>query len=164
MDAQILVLTQGRTNYKMGNHEEETATRHVSKKITGVNCGVVQASSAGGDYTSPARNSKNSNKRNQILSPAAHYATGGCCPTSPVEDSTAPIQYFKPGGGLEQVLSKTNCLANCVSSHRKDDIDYSLINNFGAEGVEEACLQQNRILSLSWLIAGKPIGKGTPFP
>jgi hypothetical protein len=124
----------------MGDCEEESATCHVTKKIIAVNGGAAQASSAGGEYTSPARISKNPNKWNQILSPAAHYANGGCRPPSPVKDSTALIQYFEPSGRSEQVLSKANCLANCVSSHRKDNIDYGLINDFGAEGVEEACL------------------------
>ncbi len=99
----------------------------------------------------------NSNKWYQILSPAAHYATGGHRPPSPVEDSTALIQYFELGSWSEQVLSKTDHLANCVSSYRKDNINYSLINDFGAEGVEEACLQQNR------LVAGKPVSKKKPF-
>jgi hypothetical protein len=148
----------------MGICEEETATCYVSKKIAAVNGCATQASSAGSEYTSPARIRKNSYKWNQILSSPAHYATGGCQPPSPVKDSTALILYFKPSGRLEQVLSKADCLANCVSSHRKGNIDYSSINNFGAEGVEETCLRQNKILSLTRLVAGKPVGKVTlPF-
>jgi hypothetical protein len=54
IEAQLLVLTQGPTDYEMGNPEEETTTRRMSKKITVVNGGAAQATSAGGEYTSPA--------------------------------------------------------------------------------------------------------------
>jgi hypothetical protein len=94
----------------MGDHEEETATCRVSKKIAVVNSCASQAFSAGCEYTSPARISKNSNKQNQILSPEAHFATGGCRPPSPAKDSTAPIQYFEHGGRSEQILFKAIAL------------------------------------------------------
>ncbi len=140
MEACLLVLTQGSTNHDMGNQEEETATRRVSKKISVVNGGSAQASSAGSEYTSSARISESSNKRTQLLSPAAHYATGGCWPPSPDKDLTALMQYFEPGGGSEQTLSKVVSLTKHVSSHKRDQINYSTINNFGDEGVKEAVL------------------------
>jgi hypothetical protein len=88
MEARLLVLTQGSTDHNMGNQEEETATCRFSKKISVVNSGAAQASSAGSEYTSPARISKSSNKCTQLLSPAAHYATGGRRPPSPDKDLT----------------------------------------------------------------------------
>jgi hypothetical protein len=48
-------------------------------------------------------------------------------------------------------------------SSRKQ-IDSSTINNIGAEGVEEAFSQGNRIVSHVRRVASKPFGSGTSYP
>jgi hypothetical protein len=145
MEARLLVLMQGTANHDMGDQEEETATRRVSKKISGSSGGAAASTSAGTAYSSPARRSKSSNKQNQISSLAANFATGARQPPSPDDNSTGLVQYFKPGGGAEQEISDAARLANCVLS--REQIDSSTIDDFGAEGVEEAFSWGNIIVS-----------------
>jgi hypothetical protein len=144
MEVRLLVLMQGSTHHDMGNQEEEIATHHVSKKISVVNGSTAQTSSAGSEYTSPARISKSSNKRTQLSSPSAHYATGRRHTPSPDKDLTTLMQYFEPDGGSEQALSKAVSLTKHVSLHKRDQINYNTINNFGGKGVKKGVFAKRK--------------------
>jgi hypothetical protein len=85
-----------------GDCEEEMATRRAAKKSSGQDGWASARESQGPNYSSPARQSRLTNKRNQISSPAAHYASGA--QHSP---GTALVVYFEPGGEADKELEDT---------------------------------------------------------
>ena len=77
----------------MEEHKEEGPTRRALKKAS-LDDGQVSSNDAPVyQYSSPARQSSTSNKRNQVSSPSAHYAP------KPTGDELAV--YFEPGGLAE---------------------------------------------------------------
>ena len=74
----------------MEDCKEEGPTRWALKKASLDDGQVLSNDAPVYQYSSPARQSHTSNKRNQISSPPAHYAP------KPIGDELAV--YFKPGG------------------------------------------------------------------
>jgi hypothetical protein len=81
----------------MGDREEELLTRRAPKKSSLEDGRASSNQATGSQYSSPARKSETSHKRNQVSSPSAHYAPNVL--TSP---GTALEIYFKKGGVAEQ--------------------------------------------------------------
>ncbi len=155
----MLVMAQGAPNLNMGDCKEEVATCRATKKRSKMKGRADSSKKDGLEYMSPARRSKTSNKRNQISSLAAHYATGSCPTTSP---GTSLTQYFKPGDRANQDLFDAIHLANQVSL--KDTYVRSARPDVEADGVKEMITWGDEIAPLVRLVALKPVGKGTPYP
>ena len=89
-EARFAVLASESFDEAMEEHKDEGPTRRALKKAS-LNGGQVSSNDAPVyQYSSPARQSSTSNKRNQVSSPSAHYAP------KPTGDELAV--YFEPGG------------------------------------------------------------------
>jgi hypothetical protein len=64
--------------------------------------------------------------------------------------------------GLSRRSWIPSAFANHVSS--REQIDYSTINDFGAERWEEAFSWENKIVFLVQCVTSKPVGSGTSYP
>ena len=93
-EARLAVLATGAFDEDMGDHEEEVSTRRALKKASLDDGRESSSNTTGNKYSSPARQSHTSNKRNQVSSPSAHYAT------KPTGDDLAT--YLEPGGAAER--------------------------------------------------------------
>ena len=108
-EARLAVLASGSFDEVMGDHEEEVATRCALKKASLDDGQQSTNSTAGNHYSSPARRSHTSNKRNQVSSPSAHYVS------KPTGDELAT--YLEPGGTAErEVRSSIRHARNVVRS------------------------------------------------
>ena len=89
----------------MGDREEEVSARRALKKA---NLDDGQSASTtnpyGPLYSSPARQSRTSNKRNQVSSPSAHYAP------NPTADEL--VEYFEQSGAAELDAQRTRVQHN----------------------------------------------------
>jgi hypothetical protein len=92
----------------MGDREEEVATRRALKKAS-LDDGqsFSNTSSSGPLYSSPARRSRTSNKRNQVSSPSAHYA-----PNLAADDLA---EYLEPGGTADLDVQRSLLRAQTVT-------------------------------------------------
>jgi hypothetical protein len=112
MEARLIIMSQA-TDHDMGNREEEAA-RHLTKKTTSTS---FTSSSAG--YLSPTRVSNESKKRNQVSSPATHYAIRNHGPPTPGDNNETTLQFFAPGGDAEKTIADATALSWQLASHKK---------------------------------------------
>ena len=73
-EARLAVLTSDSFDEIMGDREEEVTTRRALKKASLDDGKVSSNVTSVNQYSSPARKSHTSNKRNQVSSPSAHHA------------------------------------------------------------------------------------------
>ena len=92
-EARFAVLASGSFDETMEKRIEEAPTRRALKKASLDDGQVLSNDAPVYQYSSPARQSTTSNKRNQVSSPSAHYAP------KPTGDELAV--YFAPGGLAE---------------------------------------------------------------
>jgi hypothetical protein len=147
-EACLSVIMHNSLDGAMGDCEEEMATRRAAKRKSSGQDGRASArESQGPNYSSPARQSRLTNKRNQVSSPAAHYASGA--QHSP---GTALVVYFEPGGEADKELEDT---------FRQAD---SVIRTSSALAVDnETSAHVQTPATHSRLMARKQVGKGTPY-
>jgi hypothetical protein len=81
----------------MGDREEEIKTRRAPKKSSLEDGRASSKQATGSQYSSPARKSTTTHKRNQVSSPSAHYA-----PNVSTSPGTALEIYFEKGGVADQ--------------------------------------------------------------
>ena len=104
--ARLAVLASDSFDEIMGDREEEVATRRALKKAS-LDDGQSSSTNAYGPlYSSPARQSRTSNKRNQVSSPSAHYAP------KPTGDDLAA--YLEPGGTADLEIQTSILRAQTV--------------------------------------------------
>jgi hypothetical protein len=93
MEARLMnrFINSSSTDQVMGDCEGELAASHSAKKTSSQDGRAVSSSvdAASSNYFSPARASKQSKKRTQVLSPAAHYA--GRLPSGNDESTSLPF-------------------------------------------------------------------------
>jgi hypothetical protein len=108
METRLISMSQAiSTNHDMGDHEEEVSACRSTKKTTSVASSATLALL----YSSPRRVSKGSKKRNQVSSPAAHYATGHHRPDTPDVEAETALAFFELGGEAERTLAEVTEVA-----------------------------------------------------
>jgi hypothetical protein len=146
-EARLSVIMHNSLDGAMEDHEEEMATRRAAKKSSGQDRRASARESQGPNYSSPARQSRLTNKRNQVSSPAAHYASGA--QHSP---GTALVVYFEPRGEADKELEDT---------FRQAD---SIIRTSSALAVDNKTSAHIQTpATRSQLMGWKQVGKGTPY-
>jgi hypothetical protein len=123
-------------DHEMGDRKEEHAACHSAKKGFSWD-GRADPSSVNASstkyYSSPARVSKHSNKRNQVSSPAAHY-TGQ--PTPRNDKSTSVTDFFEPGGEADQTLAQAIALLYRIASHKTPQGEVVDVNDANEDDID----------------------------
>jgi hypothetical protein len=130
----------------MEDREEELQTHRAAKK-TNHDGRASSNRISESQYSSPARKSVTSHKRNQVLSPSTHYA-----PQTIQSPGTTFATYFEKGGEAEQDLQATFRRAESITRTCAPTLDIT------GKAVSFPQVPRPRA------VARKQVGQGTPHP
>ena len=130
----------------MGDREDELQTHRAAKKTNHEGRATTNRLSES-QYSSPARKSVTSHKRNQVSSPSTHYA-----PQTIQSPGTTIATYFEKGGEAEQDLHATFRRAESITRTCAPTSDLS------GKAVSFPHVPRPRAS------ARKQVGQGTPYP